>query len=252
MQAVDERTDLRLAVARAKGTGASGIKVYADVSAPVLAAITREAHAQGLRVWSHAAVFPARPSDAVAAGVDVLSHACMLGYEVSDPMPVRATHPPTPVDLRRLEAHGNRIDALLARMKQRGTVLDATLFVWFSDDTGTDCSYATAARLAARAYRAGVAISAGTDDEPGDYAGPASALIKELVLLHDDAGMSAADVLAAATIVGARALGRDKDMGSIERGKLADFVVLERDPLQDVHAYETVSMTVKHGIAHER
>jgi len=28
--------------------------------------------------------------------------------------------------------------------------------------------------------------------------------------------------------------------------------VLERDPLQDVHAYESASMTVKHGIAHER
>jgi imidazolonepropionase-like amidohydrolase len=252
MQAVDARTDLRLAIARARGTGATGVKVYADVSAPLLSAITREAHAQGLRVWSHAAVFPARPGDAVDAGVDVISHACMLGYEVSDPMPRRATHPPVPVDLAQLARHGDRIDALLARMKARGTMLDATLFVYFSDDSGVDCSYATAAGLAARAFRAGVAVTAGTDDEPGDYAGPTSALIKELALLHDDAGMPASDVLRAATIAGARAIGRDADMGTLEAGKLANFAVLDQDPLQDVHAFGSVSMTVKHGLAHRR
>ncbi len=252
MQAIDERTDLRLAVARAKGTGATGIKVYADVSAPLLAAIASQAHQQGLRVWSHAAVFPARPGDAVDAGVDVVSHACMLGYEVSDPMPARLSHPPVPVDVERLAQHGDRIDALLARMKARGTILDATLFVYFADDSGVDCSYATAARLAALAWRAGVTLSAGTDDEPGDYAGPYSALLKELSLLHDDAGMSTSDVLRAGTINGARALGRDKDMGTLERGKLANFVVLDKDPLRDIRFLDSVSMTVKDGIVYER
>jgi imidazolonepropionase-like amidohydrolase len=252
MQAVDDTTDLRLAIARAKGTGASGIKIYADVSAPLLAAITREAHAQGLRAWSHAAVFPARPSDAIDAGVDVVSHACMLGYEVSDPMPVRAMHPPVPVDVGQLAKHGDRVDSLLARMKAAGTILDATLFVYFADDSGVDCTYATAADLAARANRAGVAISTGTDDEPGDYAGSFSALLKELALLHHDAGMSTPDVLRAGTIVGARVLGHEKDMGTIEPGKLANFVVLDKDPLQDIAFLDTVSMTVKHGVAHHR
>lgn len=252
MQAVDERTDLRLAVARARGTGATGVKIYADVAPALLARIVAQAHEQGLLAWSHAAVFPAGPTDAVDAGVDVLSHACMLGYEVSDPMPARAAHPPVPVDVARLAQHGDRIDALLARMKARGALLDATLFVYFSDDSGVDCSYATAARLAAQAHRAGVTITAGTDDEPGDYAGPYSALLKEISLLHDDAGLSAADALRAATINGARALGREKDMGTLEPGKLANFVVLDKDPLQDVRFLSSVSMTVKDGIVHER
>lgn len=252
MQAITRDTDLRLAIARAKGTGATAIKVYADVAPSLLAAVTREAHAQGLLVWSHAAVFPARPGDAVEAGVDVVSHACMLGYEVTDPMPPRVPHPIIPVDVRRLAQHGERVDALLARMKARGTILDATLFVYATDDSGVDCTYALAAQLGGRAVAAGVAISTGTDDEPGDYPGPWSGLLKEIALLHDDAGMARADALRAATLTGARAIGRERDMGTLEAGKLANFVVLDADPLADLRALGSVSTTVKNGVAYER
>lgn len=252
MQAVDGATDLPRAIARAKGSGATGVKVYADVSAPLLAAVAKEAHAQGLLVSSHAAVFPARPGDAVRAGVDVMSHACMLGYEVTDPLPALVTHPPLAVDMRRLAERGDLVDTLLAQMKAHGTLLDATLFIYFADDTGTDCTYAASADLAARAWRAGVALTAGTDDEPGDHAGPWSALLQELVLLHDGAHLPAADVIRAGTINGARAIGRDRDMGTIEAGKLANFVVLDRDPLVDLHHLETLWMTVKDGIAYRR
>jgi imidazolonepropionase-like amidohydrolase len=252
MQAIDEHTDLRLAVARAKGSGAAAIKVYADVSGPLLASVAREAHAQGLHVWSHAAVFPAKPSDAVQAGVDVVSHACMLGYEVTDPLPAVVPHPMMAVDVARLADQGARIDTLLAEMKARGTLLDATLFVYFSDDSGIDCSYATAAKLTARAWRAGVTLTAGTDDEPGDHAGAWSALIQETRLLHDDAGMPPSDVLRAATINGAQALGRDKDMGTIEVGKRANFVILAKDPMIDIRFLDTAVVTVKNGVAYER
>jgi imidazolonepropionase-like amidohydrolase len=252
LQAVTADTDLRLAVARARGTGASAIKIYADVAPALLAAVTREAHAQGLRVWAHATVFPSRPSDAVDAGVDVVSHACMLGYEANESLPQVVPHPTIPVDVARLAAHGDRVDAVLARMKARGTILDATLLVYSIDDSGIDCSYALAARLAGRAHAAGVEVSAGTDDEPGDVAGPWSGLLREIALLHDDAGLSNADVLRAATAVGARAIGRERDMGTLEAGKLANFVVLEKDPLADIGALRSVSATVKAGVAYPR
>ncbi len=72
MQAITAKTDIPLAVAEAKGTGATGIKLYANLPAPLVAAITKEAHRQGLRVWTHATIFPAKPSDAVDAGVDTI------------------------------------------------------------------------------------------------------------------------------------------------------------------------------------
>jgi imidazolonepropionase-like amidohydrolase len=252
MQEVDGRTNLALAVARAKGTGATGIKLYANMSAALVSAITTEAHRQGMLVWSHATLFPARPSDVVRARVDVISHACMLGYEVTRPLPGAARHPPLPVDAHALARGAGPINALLAHMKTQGTMLDATLFVYDMDDSGIDCFYSTAAGLAASAYRAGVPISSGTDDEPGDYAGPYSALIKELALLHDGAGMAPADILRAATVNGARAIGRAKDMGTIEAGKLANFVVLEQDPLRDIRHLESVTTTVRNGIAYPR
>jgi imidazolonepropionase-like amidohydrolase len=252
MQAVDARTDLKLAVARAKGTGATAIKIYADMSASLLAAVTKEAHRQGMLVWSHAAVFPARPSDAIHAKVDVVSHACMLGFEVTDPMPAVLPHPAPSVNVARLARYPDRIDALLAEMQAQGTILDATLFVYFADDTGIDCFYVTAANLARRAHRAGVRISAGPDDEPGDYAGSFSAMIRELELLHEGAAMAPADILRAATINGAHTIGREKDMGTIESGKLANFVVLDKDPMTDISSLKSISATVKNGIIYAR
>jgi imidazolonepropionase-like amidohydrolase len=252
MQAVTTETNMPLAIAQAHGTGATAIKVYADVSAALLNVITAEAHRQNMLVWAHAAVFPARPSEVADAGVDVMSHACMLGYEVSDPIPPAAMHPPVPVDAKKLELPNARLAALLSDMKQRGTILDATLYVYFSDDSGVDCKYALTAKLAGEAYRAGIPISAGTDDEPGDSSDNYSALSQEIILLVDGAGLTPVDAIRAATRNGARTIGREKDMGSIEVGKMANFVILDKDPMSDIRNIRSVYMTVKNGIGYKR
>ena len=83
MRAISPATNMPLAIAEAKGTGATAIKIYADLPAPLVDAVTAEAHRQHLLVWAHAAVFPASPRDGIDAGVDVVSHVCMLGYQVS-------------------------------------------------------------------------------------------------------------------------------------------------------------------------
>ena len=56
----------------------------------------------------------------------------------------------------------------------------------------------------------------------------------------------------AATINGARTVGREKDIGSIEVGKMADFVVLDKNPLSDIRNIRSVYVTVKHGIRYPR
>lgn len=60
-------------------------------------------------------------------------------------------------------------------------------------------------------------------------------------------GMSELEALRAATLDGARYLGMDKDIGSIEAGKLADFVVLDRNPLEDIRNSEYVDQVVVNG-----
>jgi imidazolonepropionase-like amidohydrolase len=217
MQAIDGGTDLPLAVAMARGTSASAIKIYANLPGALVAAIAKEAHRQGIPVWAHGMVFPATPEEVVGAGDN----------------PVMAS--------------------LFAEMHRRGTILDATLRVYEGVEAAArlagkppQCTLALAARLTNQAWRAGVPISTGTDGEtPRDYPWPA--VFDEFELLAGPAGLPPAAVIRAATLTGAEAIGRQRDMGSVEPGKLANLAVLARNPLDDVRNLRSVVLTVKRG-----
>lgn len=64
-------------------------------------------------------------------------------------------------------------------------------------------------------------------------------------------GMSEHDALRAATLHGAAAIGLERELGSLEAGKLADLVVLEGDPLTDIRNSETVALVMKNGRLYE-
>jgi imidazolonepropionase-like amidohydrolase len=59
-------------------------------------------------------------------------------------------------------------------------------------------------------------------------------------------------VLRAATRTGAHSAGADAAMGTLEAGKLANFVVLDEDPLQDIANLKSISCTVKRGHRFDR
>lgn len=260
MQAIDQATDLRLAVARARGTGATAVKIYANLPAVLVRRIAAEAHRQGLLVWAHAMIFPATPAEVVGAGVDSVSHVCYLAYQASPQRP-SSYQGRFPVDYARFAGGDNAVMAALFRqMRRRGTLLDATERVYAEAERRAaanpggkpfHCTAGLAARLINQAWRAGVAISAGTDGFAGrDSLFPA--LHEELLLLARKAGMPPAEVIRSATLIGARAIGQERVMGTVAPGKLANLVVLAKNPLEDIANLNSIVFTIKRGRRFDR
>lgn len=251
-QAIDAQTNLPLAIARARGTGAAAVKIYADLPPDLVRRITAEAHRQGLKVWAHAMVFPTPPTQVIAAGPDVISHTCYLAYQLSD-------HPPQTygqrfaVDPAPFAGGDNAVLAGLYRqMRERGVLLDATLTVYAEIERRSTpqrpphCTLDLAARMTAQAHRAGVLISAGTDAD-SRLTEPYPSLFGEMELLVSRAGFTPLEAIGAATRIGAMAMGQGRERGAIAAGYLADMVVLERDPAADIANMRSVLMVVKRG-----
>jgi len=253
MRAITPQTDLPMAVAQAKGTSASAIKIYANLPGSEVTRITKEAHRQGVPIWAHAAVFPATPKEVLDAGADVVSHVCMLAYQVSDEVPSQY-HNRAPVDETKFGQGVNpQIAPLFTKMKTDGVVLDATVRI-YAEMEGRPrayCSTKLAAELTRQAHKAGVIVSAGTDG----FSAPEAAfpaLYEELELLVEKAGFSPMDAIVAATRNGALAVRKDADFGVIAEGKLANLVFTAQDPSKDIKALRTLTLTVKRGREYPR
>jgi imidazolonepropionase-like amidohydrolase len=194
--------------------------------ADLLAAAVEAAHAVGLTIACHA-------NDAEScriaarAGVDSLEHGMFL--EADD----------------------------VAAMAANGTVLVPTLSVW--DDWlfyAREMDWPAARRTRAEglrdssraamtgAIRAGVRIAAGTDAGGGSVRHGRIAREIELMI---DCGMEPAAALQAATLGGAALLGEAAERGTIEPGKLADLVLLDRNPLDDPAALRLVTAVFRSG-----
>jgi len=96
-----------------------------------------------------------------------------------------------------------------------------------------------------RALAAGVKIAAGTD--AGGHGHPPNAI--EITCLVR-AGMTPLQALRAATGWAAECIGRERDLGTVEKGKLADLVVVDGDPLTDVTVLqnpERIALVIKGG-----
>jgi len=92
---------------------------------------------------------------------------------------------------------------------------------------------------------AGIVIATGTDaGNPGTL--PGASYFRELDLMAE-AGLTPAQILTNSTLGGARLLGRDDELGSIARGKFADIVILDADPLADVANFSRIVAVMKGG-----
>ncbi len=154
--------------------------------------------------------------------------------------------------------HGTRLDDEVVRlMLEHGTCLVATLSAgrftgekakvpgWLPEVVRPKAATiaAVGAQGFTKAYEAGVKIAFGTDSGVSPHGDNA----REFVYMVD-AGMPPMKAIQAATIEAARLLRAEADLGSIEKGKLADLVAIRRDPLADISALQEVAVVMKGGV----
>jgi len=257
-QAVAEDTDMTLAVAMARGSWATGIKLYACLCGNTVRRAIAEARRQGIPVWTHLKVYPAIPMDAV--GATTVSHACMLAEQVLDPsIPDYFSPRRHQLNHAGLSLADPQTHEYISALATAGTIVDATLFVeqWVERSKPAHhrltrpgvpevTRVETAGRITRALHEAGVRIAAGTDlpSEPDD---PYPSLQTELELLVRYAGFTPAEALRSATNINAHALGKQALMGTLEPGKLANIVLVDSDPLADIAALRHVHTTIKRG-----
>lgn len=260
--------------------GYAGIKIYSSIVPALVPVLTSYAHQKGLRVSGH---IPAgmRAADAVQAGYDEIQHANMLMLNfMPDVMDTRTPARFTEVGKRGadLDLQSAEVRDFIATLRARKIVIDPTVAIFEGMFTaragamspvyasiadrlppqvrrgfvtgglpvpdGMDARYRASYRrmldLIAEMHRQGVTIVAGTDAMAG------FALHRELEL-YAEAGIPNAEVLRIATLNGANVLGREQDLGTIEAGKLADFIVVDGNPLERMSDIRRVVTVVKNG-----
>lgn len=257
------------------------VKLYSSLKPELVAPIAAYVHAQGMRLSGHIPAFMTA-EQAVRAGYDEIQHANMLVLnflfdEVQDTRtPARFTA--VAEKAAGLDLESPAVTAFLDLLAERGIVLDPTLSIFegmftarpgeISPDFaavadrlpptvrrgylggglpipagGAERYRASFRKLEALVYAAwkrGIRIVAGTDSLAG------FALHRELEL-YAEAGIPNLDVLALATLGAARVAGRERDLGSVRAGKLADFILVAGRPDEAMSDIRKVTQVVRAG-----
>ncbi len=238
LQAVDENTDFKQAIARAHGTGATAIKLYAGLSKDIIKNLTKEAHEMGMKVWCHPAQFPLTVQDILEIEIDVYCHAGLLAY-TSQNVPSEYHEWFKNIydnDHYKVFSESLEIDNILNVMLEHNTILDATLVAWKYSDKG----FELAVKIIKRAHELGVKITTGTDIQ-------GFPTLEELYLLVEVIGLTPKEALISSSKNGAEAIGIEKTHGTIEVGKVANLLLLKENPLNNIRNVEKIDKIIVGG-----
>ncbi len=194
-----------------------------------LAVVAQEAHNSGRRVTTHA-IGRAGIHNALVSGIDSIEHGFYLDDELLDLAVAQGTFlVPTILAVDGIVKNGSA----------------AGIPAWVVEKAEAEA--AQQRQSFAAAVSSGMRIAAGTD--AGTPFNGHGDLARELALMVAN-GLSPMQTLVAATLGAAENLGMAHDIGTLEVGKLADLVLVDGDPVQDITATGRVVLVVKDGVVH--
>lgn len=260
------------------------IKIYNSMNPQWVPAIAAEAKRLGMGVTGHVPAFTT-PDAMIRAGYDEIAHfnQLMLGWLIEPHEDTR-----TPLRLTamaraaELDLDSPSIRATIDLMDERDIALDTTAVILerlMLSRAGTvqagDVAYLDHMPIGYQRYRRRTFVPDSSPETDAAYRAAFERLLQTLKVLHDrgiallpgtddgtgftvhrelelyeQAGIPAPEVLRIATLGMEEYLGRAGELGSIEQGKLADFVLLSADPTQDISAVRRPRMVVRGGVVY--
>ncbi|HYC94053.1 MAG TPA: GNAT family N-acetyltransferase [Thermoanaerobaculia bacterium] len=276
--------DVRREIRWQKAAGVDVIKIYGSMTPELTKVAIDEAHAAGLPIIGH--LQRTTWTEAANLGIDGIEHFAPWAPQYL-PAAARAKYEQSLFGrvywLQHVDVNGPEIAEMIAAMKKHGVTLDPTLIAlhtkFFGNDPRwlqnpdialapraftsgwaagsftkgwTDAQYAEAKQawpkqlaLIRKIYEGGVRLTVGTDT-PTPWIVPGTSVHDEMALLVS-AGIPPAAVLEMATRNAARALKRERELGSIAPGMRADLVVLSKNPLVKIEHTRSIEMVFQRG-----
>ena len=258
------------------------IKIYNSMNPEWIPALVKEAKVLGLHVMGHVPAFT--NADAmIAAGYDEMTHInqVMLGWVLEPKEDTRTLLRLTALKrLPALDLNSDRVNRTINAMVENKVTIDPTFAIheslllarngtvspgmvdyvdhtpvgvqrsakqaWSNiespaDDKAYRGAFDQVAATIKKMYDAGIFLIPGTD------MGGSFTYHRELEL-YQKAGMTPAQILRRATYDMAQYLNQEQSLGSIEKGKFADFFLIQGDPTKDLKAIKAIRMVAKDGV----
>lgn len=263
-----------------KERGYQQIKLYSSIDPEWVQPMAEKAHELGLRVSGHIPAYMLA-EQAVEAGYDEIQHINMIALNfMSDTIDTR-----TPLRFSMIGEHAHDIDLdgeefrdFVQLLKKENIVVDPTVSIFEGMLTSVagqpepmfeEILDRLPIQIKRQFYSGGLPIPEGKEDQ---YKASYQKLLEMVQVLHESgitlvpgtdamsgfglhkemenyvrAGIPAAEVLQMATITSAKVVGQDEKLGSLEEGKLADLILIDGNPLDNISDIRRVELTIKDG-----
>src|SRR5580700_6260271 len=255
--------------------GFQQMKIYSSVKLEEVKDVAEEAHRLGMTVTGHVPE-GLNAYQVIEAGQDQINHISYIADIMTPPLPEGASRLDHAKAQANLDLSSPAAQKAIAFLIEHGTVVDPTiaLFEFFTASTAKPAVsiepgvakvapeleailadvgppspnadvgekvFAKEVAVVGALHKAGVPIVAGTDQTV-----PGHSLHREIEL-YVQAGFTPMEAIQAATIVPARVMGLDKELGTVEAGKRADVMILAANPLESIHNIRKVEFVITNG-----